>query len=106
MIVLNNLGTVEALKNCGLLKYFKLSEMRQQIELLQFLVHAWDPIDQTFHIGDKMVPIMIDDVYFLTGCPSKVPPSHFQDFFVEVNWRGITFNNFVGHVHSLERTGN
>lgn len=43
MVALNNLGTVEALKNCGLLKYFKLYEMRQQIELLQLLVHAWDP---------------------------------------------------------------
>jgi len=58
---------VHALKNCGLLKYFKLSRMRQQIELLQFLVHAWDLTDQTFHIRDKMVPITIDDVYFLTG---------------------------------------
>jgi len=37
MVALNNLSTIEALKNCGLLKYFKLSKMRQQIELLQFL---------------------------------------------------------------------
>lgn len=41
--------------------------MRQKIELLQFLVHAWNLIDQAFHIGDKVVPIVIDYVYFLTG---------------------------------------
>ena len=78
MVALNNPGTFEALKNCGLLKYFKLSGMLQQIELLQFLVHAWD---QTFHIRDNMVPIT-----FLPDCQGEVPPSHFLDFPVEVNW--------------------
>jgi len=45
MVSLNDPGTVEALRNYGLLKYFKLSGMRQQLELFQFLVHAWDPTD-------------------------------------------------------------
>ena len=66
MVSLNNPGIVEALTNCGLLQYFKLSGMRQQIKLLQFLVHAWDLTDRTFHIRDKMIPITIDDIYFLT----------------------------------------
>ena len=38
MIALNDMGTVRALRDCGLLKYFKLSGMRKQIELLEFLV--------------------------------------------------------------------
>ena len=38
MIALNDPGTVRALRDCGLLKYFKLSRMGQQIELLEFLV--------------------------------------------------------------------
>lgn len=67
MVSLNNPGTIKALKNYGFLKYFKLSRMRQQSELLQFVVHAWDPTDQDFHIRDKLIPISIDDVYFLTG---------------------------------------
>ena len=74
MVALNDPGTVEALKNCGLLKYFRLSGMRQQIELLQFLVHAWDPTDQVFHIRDKVVPITIDDIYFLTGLSRRGAP--------------------------------
>ena len=62
MVSLNNPGIVQALKNCGFLKYFRLSGMRQKSKLLQFLVHAWDPTDQAFHIRDKVVPIIIDDV--------------------------------------------
>ena len=38
MISLNDLGIVRDLRYCGLLKYFKFSGMRQQIELLEFLV--------------------------------------------------------------------
>ena len=67
MISLNDPGTVRALRDCGLLKYFKLSGMRQQIELLEFLVHAWDPKIEAFHIKNQVVPITIEDVYFLTG---------------------------------------
>jgi len=65
MVSLNDPGTVEALGNCGLLKYLRLSKMRQQSKLLQFLVHQWDLTDQAFHIRDKVVPIVIDDFYFL-----------------------------------------
>ena len=67
MISLNNQGTVEALRNCGLLKYFRLCSMWQQIELLQFLVCSWDPTDHAFHIRDKVIPFTIDDIYFLIG---------------------------------------
>ena len=45
MVSLNDPGTIEALRDCGLLKYFRLSGMRQQLELLQFLVHSWDPTE-------------------------------------------------------------
>ena len=38
MISLNDPSTIRALRDCGLLKYFRLSGMRQQIELLEFLV--------------------------------------------------------------------
>ena len=80
MVALNNPGTVEPLKNYGLLKYFKLSGMRQQIELLQFLVHAWDLTDQTFHIRDKMVPITIEDIYFLIGLSRRGAPISLSGF--------------------------
>ena len=67
MISLNDPGTIRALRFCGLLKYFKLSRMRQQIELLEFLVQAWDPSIEAFHIKNQVVSIAVEDVYFLTG---------------------------------------
>lgn len=67
MISLHDEGTVNALRNCGLLKFFHLSSMRQQMDLLQYLIHAWDPIDQVFHIRGKDIPIITEDIYFLTG---------------------------------------
>ena len=50
IIALNDPGKVRALRDCGLLKYFKFTGMRQQIELLEFLVRAWDPTIEAFYI--------------------------------------------------------
>ena len=67
MISLNDPGTVRALRDCGLLKYFKFSGMRQQIELLDFLVREWDPAIEEFHIKNKLLSITVEDMYFLTS---------------------------------------
>ena len=67
MIALNDSGTVRALRDCGLVKYFKLSGLRQQIELLEFLVRAWDPMIEAFHIKNQVVSIIVEDMYFLIG---------------------------------------
>jgi len=80
MVALNNSGTVEVLRNFGSLKYFKLSGMTQQIELFQFLVCAWDPTDQTFHIRDKMVSIIIEYIYSLTGLSRRGSPISLSGF--------------------------
>ena len=63
----NDPSTIRALRDCGLLKYFRLSGMRQHMELLEFLVHAWDPKIEAFHIRNKGVQISMEDIYFLTG---------------------------------------
>jgi hypothetical protein len=44
-IVGNDLGTVAALRDCGLLKFFSILGMRAQLRLLEYLVHMWD-VDQ------------------------------------------------------------
>ena len=74
MIALNDPGTVRALRDCELLKYFKLSGMRQQIELLEFLVRAWDPGIEAFHIKNQVLSIIVEDVYFLTGLSRRGLP--------------------------------
>ena len=74
MISLNDLGTVRALRDCGLLTYFKFSGMRQQIELLEFLVRAWDPAIKEFHIKNQVLSITVEDMYFLTGLSRRGLP--------------------------------
>ena len=79
MIAFNDPGTVRALRDCGILKYFKLSGMKQQIELLEFLVRAWDPAIEEFHIKNQVLSITVEDVYFLMVCRGEVCPFHSQD---------------------------
>ena len=52
--------------------------MRQQIELLEFLVQAWDPAIEAFHIKNQVVPITVEDVYFLTGLSRRGLPISFS----------------------------
>ena len=74
MIALNDSSTVRATRDCGLLKYFKLLGMRQQIELLEFLVRAWDPAIEAFHIKNQVLSITVEDLYFLTGLSRRGLP--------------------------------
>ena len=60
MVSLNDPSTVITLRDYGFLKYFRFLGMRQHMELLQFLIHSWDSALQEFHIGDKVIPILVD----------------------------------------------
>jgi hypothetical protein len=42
----NNPGTIAALRDCGLLKFFRIPGMRAQVRLLEYLVHMWDPTNK------------------------------------------------------------
>ena len=43
-------GCMNALRDCGLKKFFLTSYMRAQPELLQFIIDAWDVDDQVFRL--------------------------------------------------------
>jgi hypothetical protein len=60
-------GTINALWQCGLLKFFKIQGMRAQLRLLEYLVHMWDVNQHEFHAGAHILTIDIEDIYFLTG---------------------------------------
>ena len=64
--VRNDLGMLMALRQCGLLKLFKIQGMRAQLRLLENLVHMWDVNEQTFHVGSHIIMIHFKDIYFLT----------------------------------------
>jgi hypothetical protein len=63
----NHPQTVTTLRNCGLLKYFRIPGMRAQVRLLEHLIQMWDPDQQVFHVGVHTLTIDIEDIYFLTG---------------------------------------
>jgi hypothetical protein len=63
----NHPATIAALRNCGLLKYFRIPGMRAQVRLLEHLIQMWDPDQQVFHVGVHTLTIDIEDIYFLTG---------------------------------------
>jgi len=74
MLALHDLVTVNALWKCGLLKFFCISSMRQQINLLQYLLDAWDPTSQVFQIRGKSISLTVVDIYFLTSLSRQGAP--------------------------------
>jgi hypothetical protein len=63
----NHPPTIATLRNCGLLKYFRILGMRAQVRLLEYLVHMWDPDQQILHVGVHTLSLDIEDIYFLIG---------------------------------------
>jgi hypothetical protein len=63
----NHPQTIAALRDCSLLKYFRIPGMRAQVRLLEHLVWMWDPDQQVFNVGAHTLTIDIEDIYFLTG---------------------------------------
>lgn len=74
MPALHDSVTVNALRNCDLLKSFRISRIRQQINLLQYFLDAWDPTSEVFQIMGKSIPLTIVDIYFLTGLSRRGDP--------------------------------
>jgi hypothetical protein len=62
----NHPPTIAALRDCGLLKDFRISGMRAQVRLLEYLVCMWDPHQQVFNVGAHTLSIYIECIYFLT----------------------------------------
>ena len=63
--------TQRALKACGLYKFWAISGMRAQVELLTWLVNRWNVEDQCFFIGGHRLEIELEDIYFLTGLSKR-----------------------------------
>lgn len=67
VIAINDPGTVFSLRECGLLKIFRILGMRAQLMLLEYLVHMWDVDQWVFHVGVHTLSLDMEDIYFLTG---------------------------------------
>ena len=57
--VVSDPSTVEALLNCGLLKYFRVPGMKAYIHLLKYIIDTWDIEQQHFVVRSHILTIDI-----------------------------------------------
>ena len=57
----------QALRACGLYKFWCLGGLRAKPRLLQMLVDYWDPDSKSFRIDGISLTIEVEDIYFITG---------------------------------------
>jgi len=69
--VINHQPSLDALRTCGLYKYWSIPGMRGQVRFLEWLVERWNVQEQCFYIGGHQLEIEPSDVYFLTGLPNR-----------------------------------
>ena len=60
-------GCRNAMRACGLLKFFLTPRLRAQPDLLEFLIRFWNPVDGKFTIRGRDIEFNYTDIYFLTG---------------------------------------
>ena len=61
----------QALRACGLYKFWCLGSLRAEPRLLQLLVGYWDLESKTFQIDIMSLNIEVEDIYFITGLYSR-----------------------------------
>ena len=70
---MQNQNCMNALRDCGLKKFFLTPCLRAQPELLQYLINLWDENDQVFRIRDQVLELEVTDIYFITGLSHRGP---------------------------------
>ena len=66
-VVWGDLMAQQALRACGLYKFWCLGGLRAKPRLLQMLVDYWDPDSESFQIDGMSLTIEVEDIYFITG---------------------------------------
>lgn len=54
---------LDVLRNYGLLKFFMVPSLSTQLDLVQYLVGAWDLNEAKFNIQGKVVEIKVAHIY-------------------------------------------
>ena len=70
----NDPMTIRALRECGILKYFRVSGMRPHVCLMDHLIRMWNPNQQHFQVGTHILTIDVKDIYLLTILSSRGSP--------------------------------
>ena len=61
----------QALRACGLYKFWCLGSLRAKPRLLQLLVYYWDWESETFQIDGMSLSNEVEDIYFITGLSQR-----------------------------------
>ena len=64
---------MNALRDCGLKKFFLMPCLRAQLELLQYLISIWDENEQVFRLRDQVLELEVTEIYFITGFSRRGP---------------------------------
>jgi len=67
IVAFGDAGCLDAMRACGLLKFFLTPRLRAQPDLLEFLIRSWSPVDGKFTIRGRDIEFDYTDIYFLTG---------------------------------------
>ena len=65
--VMNDQQALDALRGCGLLKFFKIPNMKANTHLFEMLIHYWSIKDDAFMIDQMPLRIEVEGIYFITG---------------------------------------
>ena len=98
MLSLHDLVTVNALRNRGLFKFFCISSMREQINLLQYFLDAWDLSTQVFQNRGKSIPLTVMDIYFLTDLSRQGAP-------ISLSSSARGGESVIDYIHRYSREG-
>lgn len=65
--VAQDLECINAMRNCGLLKFFRTRRLRAQMELFLYLISLWDFDQKIFIIKGQELVMEEIDIYFING---------------------------------------
>lgn len=65
--VMNDPEALDALHGCGLLKFFKLLNMKANTRLVEMLIDYWDTEEEAFMMDQMPLRVEVEDIYFITG---------------------------------------
>lgn len=64
---MNDPNALDALRGCGLIKFFKMPNMKANTRLLEMLIHYWSIEDDSFMIDQIPLKVEVKDIYFITS---------------------------------------
>ena len=71
-------STLQALQQCGLLKFYCTSGMRGNVCLLETLISYWDHDLGLFDLQGEILEITIEEIYFITVISCRGMPVNLE----------------------------